>query len=296
MRIIALKNTKKFSCLVPLSHAIPMKRFTIGLVGLGVIFFSACGRKTPPRPITLEAAFGQLAIIQRGNHMQLSWVMHQSLPSERGPRQFQIEESQLNPQCLQCPPEVVAVFTWPFPSKNFFFEGRQVRVLLPLRKDLNVHNYKITYQDALGNALNPPQGINFTSYVEFPPLPTLQWKFLPEGTRPQLQSLPAKIPSETENIRLLRLSWERQQETVEFYFSNQGGMTQRDRFYRVNIYKTALGEPWPQNPINAQPVAATFYIDSQLKTEHAFDYQIRWVDSRGNESPPSITYTIAPKL
>lgn len=227
--------------------------------------------------------------------MQLSWMMQQPIPQEAARRQFQIEETQLNPQCLQCQPDLVEVFTLPFPSQDFDLEGRRVRVLLPERKDLNVHTYKVTYQDALGNALQPPQGVSFTQFVEFPPPPPLQWEFLPAGTRPKLPSIPANIPPQAQDIRFLRLSWEKQQETVEFYFPNQGGVAQRARFYRVNIYKTSPGAPWPERPINEQPIAAPFYIDSQSKTAHAFDYQIRLVDARGNESKPSVTYTIAPK-
>lgn len=272
-----------------------VKKSMSGWICLGLIFFTACGHRTPPYPIPPQTSFDQLAIIQRGEQLRLSWVMQQPIPKDSGSQQFQIETSTLDPQCLQCEPESEPPRILPFPSKQFTFDGNRVHISLVTEKDLKIHTYKITHQDGNGNPLSPPQVVNFTKFVEFPPLPTMQWHFLPTSTLPKLDQLPGRIPPQAKDIRLLRLSWQPQQEKVEFYFSNQGKVVQNPRYYRINIYKTAIGTPWPDRPINGQPVAEAFYIDYQLKTKHAFLYQIRLVDSQGNESGLSNIYTISPQ-
>lgn len=268
----------------------------MGLIVFGLILPTACGRRTPPRPAKAKPTFSQLKVIQRGDHLRLSWVMQKSVPPQSNAQQFQIEELELDSHCINCQPQLVQSNFLLFPSEHFIISGRQVYFHPIVSKDLKVHIYKVTHQTEDSEDLSNPQVANFIGFVDFPPPPSIQWTWLPPDSLPNLANIPAAtIPSQAKEIRLLRLSWKRQQEKIEFYFPSQGEATQRKLYYRVNIYKTQEGTPWPEGPINGRPIAETFYIDYQRQTAHAFLYQMRLVDSRGNESAPSITYTIASK-
>ena len=276
-------------------HLILLTKFIILMVCLGLVTLTACGRRTPPRPLKTLDSFGQLTVTQRGEQIRLSWVMQKPLPQQNGSQQFQIEATQLDPHCPSCPPLVIPARIFPFPSEDFTIEGRRVFLALPIPKDLKAHAFKVTHQALDEDPLSPPQVFQFTKFVEFPPRPALQWTFLPTGTLPELKDLPTSFPREIKDLRFVRLSWQPLQEKIAFYFSTQGELDQRTPFYRINIYKTQPGKPWSQRPINARPIAETFYIDYQLKLPQAFLYQIRLVDSEGNESAPSRTYTISPR-
>lgn len=184
----------------------------------------------------------------------------------------------------------------PFPSDHFIISGKHVFFYPITRKDLKVHIYKVIYQTEDGNNLSNPQVAHFTGFSDYPSPSSLRWDLLPQGALPKLPKIPiVTIPSSAKEARLLRLSWELEQEKVEFYFPNQNELAQRKLFYRVNLYKKKEGDPWPELPLNEKPIAENFYIDYQLPSEQAFLYQMRWVDSEGNESGPSATYPVSLK-
>jgi len=274
------------------------ERFQILLLSVCVgisVGISACGRWTPPHPTKAKDSFGQLQVFQRGEALRLSWVMKKAIAAPATQR-FRIEELELKPDCIKCPPQLTKVYQIPFPSEHFTISGKNVYFLLLTRKDLNVHLYKVTHQSEDGDELSSPQAATFTGFVDFPAPPLFRWRWLPPETLPQLAGIPtADIPSQAKEIRVLRISWEPLQERVEFYFAGQADLTQKKIFYRINIYRTPQGKPWLERPINGRPIAEPFYIDYQKQTDPAWHYQMRLVDSRGNESAPSGTYTIAPE-
>ena len=258
----------------------------------GLILMTACGRRTPPHPVKPVPTFARLEAIQRGEQVRLSWKMQKAVPEETGLQQFLIEEMELDPQCISCQPELVRTQSLPFPSHHFVVERQRVYFRSSLQKELKIHIFTVTHQNLEGEDLSEPQAIHFSQYVDFPSLPVLLWSWLPTDSFPILQHLSDQLPSNLEGIQLLRFAWQPLQEKIEFYFPNQKSVAQRPVFYRVNLYQTLPGQSWPERPINVNPVAEPFYIGFQMKTKHDFLYQMRLVDSRGNESRPSITYSI----
>ena len=265
--------------------------FIVG-VFCSLIFIAACGRRTPPRPVKPTPSFVGLEATQRGEHVRLSWVMQKVIPQETDLQIFLIEEMELNPQCIACQPELIKAQSLPFPSQHFVVERRHVYFHSSLKKGLKMHIFKVTHQNRDGIDLSATQAIQFTQFVDFPPLPKLEWSWLQTDSIPLLKDLSERLPTNLEEIQLLRFSWQPTKEKIEFYFPNQKSLAQRPVFYRVNLYQTLPEQPWPERPINANPIAENFYIEIQGKTKHEFLYQMRLVDSRGNESTPSITYSI----
>ncbi len=252
----------------------------------------SCGRRTPPRPIIPSPTFVELEAMQRGEHVRLSWVMQDGIFRESGTQIFLIEEMELDPQCISCQPELVRVQSLPFPSRHFVVERGRVFFRSVLKKDLKMHIFKVTHQNREGNDLSESQAVHFPQFVDFPPLPMLEWNQLPIDSFPVLKDLSEKLPTSLEEIQLLRFSWQSPQEKIKFYFPNQKTVAQRPVFYRVNLYRRLPGQAWSEHPVNMKPIAENFYIGYQEKSEPEYLYQIRLVDSRGNESAPSITYSI----
>ena len=252
----------------------------------------SCGRRTPPRPIIPSPTFVELEAKQRGEHVRLSWMMQEGIPRENRTQNFLIEELELDPQCISCQPELVRVQSLLFPSRHFVVERGRVFFRSSLKKDLKMHIFKVTHQNREGDDLSESQAVQFPQFVDFPPLPMLEWSKLPIDSFPVLKDLSERLPTSLEEIQLLRFSWQSPKEKIKFYFPNQKSVAQYPVFYRVNLYRRLPGQPWPEHPINMKPIAENFYIGYQEKNVPEFLYQIRLVDSRGNESTPSITYSI----
>ncbi|MBF0279793.1 MAG: hypothetical protein HQM13_18490 [SAR324 cluster bacterium] len=270
--------------------------FLIGMLSIGLIFLNSCGRRTPPRPNIVKTSFQHLKVIQRGEQLRLFWEMKKAIPETGNSEQFKIEELQVEPDCTNCIPQLSKVYIAPFPSEHFIISGKQVFFYPAIRKDLKFYLYKVMHQSEDGENFNNPQVANFRGFVDFPEMPPLQWHWLPKSSLPELPKFPvAALPSSVKNFRLLRFSWKPQQEKIEFYFPNRDEVVQRKLFYRVNLYKKNQGDAWPETPINRKPIAENFFIDYQVPGEKAFLYQMRWVDSRGNESGASSTYVISLK-
>ncbi len=272
-----------------------MKRF-FAVMLVFVVILGACGRRTPPRPEQVKPTFGQLQAIQRGDKIQLSWILEAPVPAETNAQWFLIEELALDPHCVRCQAKLVKQYSLPFPSPHFTLSENRVHFYPTTHKDLRAYIYKVTHQSKDRDALGSTQAAQFSGFVDFPPLPVLHWKRIVKDALPALQNIPsASLPSQIKNYQLIRLFWERPSEKHEFYFSISQDMVQRMLFYQMNIYKTELGQPWPDQPINAHPIKESFYIDYLPQTEHTFLYQLRLVDSQGNESTPSVTYSIPAK-
>ncbi len=269
------------------------------ILALGVLclLISTCGRRTPPRPIPLGkevSAFHSLSVKQRGNRIRLSWVMQRPFDPKSGLNRFVIEEMRLQPHCVDCPPPRRQIFIHPFPSDHFQISGQRIYYYPDTEKDLDSRAYTVTYETSDGEVLSDPQVIQFRSFSDFPGSFDLVWEWVrPEDIVPLREMGLVTLSDIEQSARLLKLSWNPISEKVEFELDQSQVMTQRTVFYRVNIYRRSLESEWSEIPIHSDPISDSFYIDSQPQTEHIFLYQIRLVDSQGNESSPSPTYTIS---
>lgn len=247
-----------------------------------------CGRKTPPRPIISAPSFSEVKAIQKDEQIRLSWKMRTTKVNNQF---FHIEELALDPYCVACELEPTKTYLLPFPSDHFIVEGKTVFFRPAVQKNLKVYVFRVTLQDQEGGLLGKTQATQFTGFVDFPEPQALQWKWLPQGSFPDLKNLP--IPENVTDIkegRFIRFSWEAQVEANVMNFPKQENATEQKVYYRVNLYKTEPGKPWPELPLNQQPISGSFYIDYQKQTEHTWQYQFRLVDSKGNESLPSSIY------
>ena len=88
--------------------------------------------------------------------------------------------------------------------------------------------------------------------------------------------------------KVLRFSWTREVETTQFRFDSTAPFLPTHKLYKVNLYKSFSLRQWSEKPINPSPIDANFYLDPFVfDSERPTFYQIRWVDSHGNESLPS---------
>lgn len=266
----------------------------IGSVVLLCAICIACGRRTPPQPVESVDSFRNLKVIQRGEHVRLSWVMKHTIPSARKKEQFLIEEYILKHACPECALVPVRHFRFLFPSNNFIIKGKQVYFYLPQpQKDLYVHIFKVYHQNADEQNLGKVQAARFTRFVEFPSPPGLNIESVTIDQLAQIQTLvtPGRFKG-LRNFQLMKLTWKTKLEKAELTLSSTGDMLRRKVFYRVNLYKTVQGIPWPEKPFNPVPLKEAFYIDYQKQDENIYLYRLRLVDSYGNESPPSIALAV----
>jgi len=89
----------------------------------------------------------------------------------------------------------------------------------------------------------------------------------------------------------LVLHWTPRRERIVRVISESGAMSERDLFFRTNIYVRETGKSWPGNPINATPLEKGQWIVTPGKTFPAYpptaqlEFTLRLVDQNGNEGP-----------
>ena len=135
--------------------------------------------------------------------------------------------------------------------------------------------------------------------------------------------LPDKQPETRARTFIMRFSWPQIADKGLKRLQGQGSYFAEQQKYQVNLYRIRNGEKWPETPINSKSSSNNYYLDKlklqiyhvireQLKDAQADNssvklpfyvdlrgqngdtwlYQLRLVDSFGNESSASETITV----
>ncbi|MCZ6646830.1 MAG: hypothetical protein O7B79_11385 [SAR324 cluster bacterium] len=249
-----------------------------GVVAAG----GACGRQTPPRPVSevLPRPEGLVAW-QREGRVLVAWPMPSAQTAQRlgGVEGFVLLIERLPRDCPSCTPQ----------------EEREV--------DLPA-----------GKGASPPLRVEEgRAYYQFPlPAGTALWRlrvvteYGAGGTMPSRAvslETPAEVPAQAlawENVSggkeappSLRLFWRPRREGIFRVITKQGAQLEQARYFRANLYRRRPGQPWPSRPLNVQPLETGQQI-LPLPREGALEFTLRLVDRFGNEGAASPPVLIAP--
>ncbi|MBF0237835.1 MAG: hypothetical protein HQM12_09035 [SAR324 cluster bacterium] len=305
---------------------------------------TGCGMRTVPKPYKEKLPdITEFTAIQRGNQIRLSWKLPETIDFESQTpirtfylrddlvlvfleqdfrnevfhirttvgvsQQFMIEETVLNPQCLECLPLLSRNYLIPYPSRHLKAEKGHIMFYLPeAPKDPYVHSFKLFFKTRNGRDLATPQQTKLNGFTEFPELTVPKLKLMSFEQAEGLRQLVA-IPVSDMTPHVFQISWEPLVEQMEVLFDNTGEILTKPVYFRANIYRAIEGYNWPETPIatisnsfllmyQPQPGSSTSISKPELPQREAFlDYfsrrfdkylfQIRLVDSHGNESLPS---------
>lgn len=274
----------------------------------------SCGRRSAPQPWpgTSVVSISGFNASQRDGKIRLSWSMETDIPSDPGKEQIVIVEETVKPHCLDCKPDNYRHYVIPFPSKHVHISGVGVYFYLPqLPMDAYVHIYTLFHQTDEGINLGLPVVTRFEGFVDFPipPIPKIELIYSPILKDVSTFIIPG-IPGSLENGLLYKFSWAPKVERAEFVLIQNTEMLKQEIFYKVNLYRTNEGSPWsevPYKPGIEKPYVFLFQPQEDFSFSTSLDdipikvpflhyfksqnqnylYQIRLVDSLGNESKPS---------
>ena len=284
------------------------------LLGCCLFLVFSCGRRTPPKPklgIPEDITISSVSVIQRGSQIRLSWKMISKLPAP-GLEQIVVEEDIVQPYCFTCRSAAIRRYVIPLPSDPILIFGDTLVFYPPsVFPDPNIHMFTLFHQTTQGKLLGKPGIAKLEGFVAFPEIPTPRIELVHPQALEGVQShfFPGS-PTQLEGGQFYKLSWESKVEKSEFLFPNTGEPIKNIVYYKTNLYRTQQGYPWPEYPFQSsltQPFYMLFqpqeyflskrnpqgipmrdsFLDFYKHQNKNYLYQIRLVDSKGNESEPS---------
>ncbi|MDH5751050.1 MAG: hypothetical protein OEZ59_01355 [Deltaproteobacteria bacterium] len=267
-----------------------------------LIWGGGCGFKTPPEPLEEKLPpTGDLQARQRTDSVLISWPVPPREQAEKleGVR-IRLESRPLD--CLNCPAGL---------EQTRWVDARGARPLrrdagkfwlvLPLPKLPPGHTLRIWLANVYPEGESPPGTLVVLEPAIDIPVPTLLSEPLPVADKPQAGGG-------------RRLYWKQVQERIAMVAEGQGRPVEQLVFFRGNIYGRKPGDPWPEFPLNRDPIEDTQWLlppvlsvspqgnlsggreqagsGKQIETAQVeMEFVLRFVNSLGAEGPASAPVT-----
>ncbi len=224
----------------------------------------ACGYKTAPSPPEKSSSIEQFQARQQGEKILLTWNFSQDVPTQGF---IVIKTFEFARYCIKCDATLISSVQVPLPSHHLIIEESRAFLMLDLPKTLSSYLFELKHQDINKTRTFATVLTRLQHFSEFPSLPEV------------------KLVLNSSSAVLMR--WQAPLEKMLFKL---GTDQPENVYYQMNIYRKAPSDKWTRQPIHNQPISDEFFLDQEIMQTAL--YQFRLVDSYGNESSPSQTYTI----
>ena len=269
-----------------LSRFLPGRKSALLVVLLVVLLLSllgsACGVKSPPRPLAdrVPAPRG-LKLNQQGDQLLISWNAPSTAPeteedtslNNEAPAGYQLLITRLQLICPRCAPVSRQRVTLNSTEARRASHGSRIWYAHPLPKKQALWSVRLAARYLEGQTFySDPQLLDTPISL---PTPALNGFRQPQAGRYQIH-------------------WPAYAAGVLYPLTPEGPQPRRQLWYRMNIYQRLRDEPWPLRPANPLPLTETTWEVALLPSlnPEAIEVQGRLVDRHGNESHASVPLLI----
>ena len=270
------------------------------LITLWGFIVAGCGLKTPPAPKMNDAQPIEIGFVTRlvDNQTVASWWIPSptSTADRGGVKEFTLLAQSYPTSCPVCPAEFRQKWTLDPDDPKLHREGSRAYYVLEIPELVALWRvqFAITYRNGMVVRV-PETELATPVYV---PAHKIQGQWL---TLPTIQlgaTANGKALGDTVVSHQLRLFWADRRERVVRILSPKVAPTERELFFRVNLYVREPGAQWPFTPINITPLSRGQWIVNPGKTAPVYpksaklQYTLRLVDQWGNEGPAAPPFSI----
>jgi hypothetical protein len=277
----------------------------LAALGIGL---SACGVQTPPRPASsLLPPMENVQARRQPEGALLSWPAPDVELAQRygGVTGFRLLVEDLPLLCGACPPTERRTVALRAGSEALEAQGGRIFHRMALSDDDALVRIRVVTEYGIGLG-RPSRPVTLEALAKVPVEP-LHWERVryppgaePAGTAPAATpgtSPPAGAAASAGGTQAVRLYWEPRRERVISVIQSDGQATERDEYYRGNLYRRVPPAPWPLAPLNVKPLAVPQLILPLFRSGQAgrgatAEFTLRLVDHFGNEGPPAPPITV----
>ena len=276
------------------------------------VLLGACGFRNKPKPIReveLSDVRDFRVHLVENKAVSSWWLPSQDLIERHGPVQkYVIFTQRFRLGCVQCPPEDENTRSLTVEDERLHLDGLRAYYAFEIVPAPMLWRVRVGVQYETGAFLLAPWA-SFKAPVDIPQH-TLQsdWVWLPGSKQAQgitsdkepatKASGPPKQPNKKNGdpptqFNKLRLFWEPRRDRLDRIIKLGQTPTEREVFFRVNLYAGKENEPWPLMPLNPTPFHGSQWIIHPGETfpvfppEAKLKFMLRLVDQYGNEGPIS---------
>lgn len=263
------------------------------LLNLLLFLMVACGRRTPPKPEQETQVIHDFSVRQIHEELRFSWQIDPEQAKAKELAGFELHIYSLESMCPTCEPILIRQLKLPFPSNTFKILDNRVYLSVPAQFDLKGRQFELQPLDSDDDDIGSPFTAGLSQFVRIPTPPRPQWSRIKPGA--MLPSDQLNMPEKLLNLAdvvSIKISWQLKVSQLVFRVTPPNPPVQTPEYYRTNVYRKIGGDQWTPLPLNKKPLSDDYYIDFIVNNDQNYEYQIRFVDTLGNESAPSPVLTL----
>ncbi len=258
---------------------------------------AACGRKLPPQP-NLGVAPQEPRAWQREGTAIVTWPLA-APETERvlgGVKSYLLRIEQVPARCLACAPFRTEELELEPGVGPWRAEGGWAYYTFSLPEQPSLWRFRVATVHERGTT--PLSGVALLEAPVEVPAHQLGWEWVPQQEEAEQEKVKQEEVEQEEAkkrrpARRVRLFWKPRRERIVRTVDRAGGMVEKERFFRANLYRRRPGRPWPMKPLNATPLQARQAIvplpPERRRDRRVWEFTLRLVDQFGNEgalAPP----------